>query len=59
MAQQGEAQFEGDHGVVEDCIFESTNSSGATFAARGLTVRRCAFQDNGQLGFGAAVRTTC
>src|SRR5262249_28912764 len=37
-----------------DCAFESTNSSGATFAARGLAVRRCVFRDNGQLGFGAA-----
>ncbi len=54
MAQQGAARFEGDHGVIEDCTFESTNSSGATFAARGLVVRRCLFRDNGQLGFGAA-----
>jgi hypothetical protein len=53
MAQHGAAKFEGDHGVVEDCIFESTNSSGATFTARDLTVRRCIFQNNGQLGFGA------
>ena len=54
MAQQGAARFEGDHGVIEDCGFESMNSSGATFAARGLIVRRCVFRDNGQLGFGAA-----
>ena len=54
MAQQGAALFEGDHGVVEDCVFESMNSSGATFAAAGLVVRRCVFQENGQLGFGAA-----
>ncbi len=54
MAQHGAAQFEGDHGVVDDCTFESTNSSGATFSARGLIVRRCTFRDNGQLGFGAA-----
>ena len=54
MAQQGAARFEGDHGVIEDCTFESTNSSGATFAATGLIVRRCVFRDNGQLGFGAA-----
>jgi nitrous oxidase accessory protein NosD len=54
MAQQGATRFEGDHGVIEDCIFESTNSSGATFAARGLIVRRCVFRGNGQLGFGAA-----
>ena len=53
MAQHGAVQIEGDHGVVEDCIFESMNSSGATFAAEGLIVRRCVFQNNGQLGFGA------
>ena len=53
MAQQGAVQIEGDHGVVEDCIFESMNSSGATFAAKDLIVRRCVFQNNGQLGFGA------
>ncbi len=53
MAQHGAVQIEGDHGVVEDCVFESMNSSGATFAAEGLVVRRCVFQNNGQLGFGA------
>ena len=53
MAQHGAALFEGDHGVVEDCVFESMNSSGATFSACNLIVRRCVFQDNGQLGFGA------
>jgi hypothetical protein len=54
QAQQGAARFEGAHGVVEDCVFESTNSCGASFVAENLTVRRCVFQDNGQLGFGAA-----
>ncbi len=54
MAQHGAALFEGNHGVIEDCTFESMNSSGATFAGRGLVVRRCVFRDNGQLGFGAA-----
>ncbi|MDG3002744.1 right-handed parallel beta-helix repeat-containing protein [Paludisphaera mucosa] len=54
MAQHGAAIFEGDQGLVEDCIFEAMNSSGATFAAPNLTVRRCAFRGNGQLGFGAA-----
>jgi hypothetical protein len=53
MAQRGAVVISGDHGVVEDCVFESMNSSGATFAAAGLIVRRCTFQDNGQLGFGA------
>jgi hypothetical protein len=54
MAQHGAAQFEGDRGVVEDCVFESMNSEGATFAAEGLVVRRCIFQNNGQLGFHAS-----
>jgi hypothetical protein len=53
MAQQGAVLVSGAHGVVEECVFESMNSSGATFAAAGLIVRRCLFQDNGQLGFGA------
>ena len=54
MAQHGAARFEGDHGVVEDCVFEATNSVGATFVAADLTVRRCTFRANGQLGFGAS-----
>jgi hypothetical protein len=33
MAQHGAAAFEGDHGVIEDCSFESMISSGAMFAA--------------------------
>jgi hypothetical protein len=52
-AQHGAVLIEGDHGVIEDCVFELMNSSGATLAAGGLIVRRCIFQDNGQLGFGA------
>ena len=54
MAQQGAAQFSGWHDVVQDCIFERTNGSGATFAAPDQTVERCTFQENGQLGFGSA-----
>ena len=54
MAQQGAAQFAGDHGFVEDCVFESMNSCGASFLAKDLIVRRCVFQENGQLGFAAA-----
>jgi parallel beta-helix repeat protein len=52
-AQQGAVQFSGDHVIVEDCTFEYTNASGATFAGKDLTVRSCTFQHNGQLGFGA------
>jgi hypothetical protein len=54
MAQRGMAQFSGAGAVVEDCIFEFANSAGATFTAPDITVRRCAFRDNGQLGFGAS-----
>lgn len=53
MAQHGAVEFEGGHGIVEDCVFESMNSIGATFSTPDLTVRRCVFQNNGQLGFGA------
>ena len=53
-AQEGTGQFGGAHDVVEDCVFERTNGNGATFTAPDITVRRCTFQDNGQLGFGAA-----
>ncbi|HRT51436.1 MAG TPA: right-handed parallel beta-helix repeat-containing protein [Anaerohalosphaeraceae bacterium] len=52
-AQQGAVEFAGDHGRVEDCVFEYTNASGAEFRGQGLLVSRCTFQHNGQLGFGA------
>ena len=53
-AQQGAAQFSGDHITVEDCTFEYTNASGATFTGEDMIVRNCTFQHNGQLGFGAS-----
>jgi hypothetical protein len=53
-AQQGAAQFQGPHSLVENCVFECTNASGASFLAPDLVVRRCRFEENGQLGFGAA-----
>lgn len=52
-AQQGAVQFSGDHVTVEDCTFEYTNASGATFTGKNMIVRNCTFQQNGQLGFGA------
>jgi hypothetical protein len=52
-AQQGAAQFRGDHNVIEDCVFERTNGCGGVFGGEGVVVRNCTFQDNGQLGFGA------
>jgi parallel beta-helix repeat protein len=42
-----------DHITVEDCIFEHTNASGATFTGKNIVIRNCTFQHNGQLGFGA------
>ncbi|MCW3099272.1 MAG: hypothetical protein JWL77_4890 [Chthonomonadaceae bacterium] len=40
--------------VVEDCVFERANSSGASLSGQGHLFRRCVFQDNGQLGFGTS-----
>lgn len=53
QAQSGATQFKGRGDEILDCIFERTNSSGATFLAPDQVVRGCTFQDNGQLGFGA------
>jgi hypothetical protein len=53
-AQHGAVEFSGNNLTVEDCIFEYTNSSGASFRGKDITVRRCTFQHNGQLGFGAS-----
>jgi len=52
-AQQGAAQFRGDHNVIEDCIFERTNGSGVVLGGESVVVRNCTMQDNGQIGFGA------
>ena len=54
-AQQGALQIRGAHDVVQDCVIERTNGNGASFSAPDVTVERCTFQDNGQLGFGAAL----
>lgn len=53
-AQQGAVAFSGGHILVENCVFEHTNSSGAEFSGQDITVRNCTFQHNGQLGFGAS-----
>jgi hypothetical protein len=53
MAQQGAVVLAGSHDVLEDCIMESMNASGATFSGPQQVVRRCTFRDNGQIGFGA------
>ncbi len=53
QAQRGAAQFSGRGDTVEDCIFERMNSSGALFSGPDQVVKRCTFQDNGQIGFSA------
>jgi hypothetical protein len=53
-AQHGAVELSGNHLAVEDCIFEYTNASSASFRGEDITVRRCTFQHNGQLGFGAS-----
>ncbi|MDQ3815312.1 MAG: right-handed parallel beta-helix repeat-containing protein, partial [Armatimonadota bacterium] len=53
QAQQAAAQFHGRHDVVVDCVFEHMNSIGAGFFAPDQIVRRCTFQDNGQMGWSA------
>jgi hypothetical protein len=53
-AQQGAVQLSGDHIAVENCTFEYTNASGASFTGKEIVVRNCTFQHNGQLGFGAS-----
>ncbi len=53
LAQRGAAIFAGRGAVVEDCVFERTNSIGAQFRAEDIVVRRSVFAENGQLGFSA------
>jgi hypothetical protein len=54
MAQRGAVVLVGRHGLMEDCVIEMVNASGATFRGEDLIIRRCVFRDNGQLGFGAS-----
>ena len=54
MAQHGAIVLAGRHDVMEDCVVEAMNTSGATFTGEDMVIRRCEFRDNGQLGFGAA-----
>ncbi|MDF2440610.1 MAG: hypothetical protein JWN98_1594 [Abditibacteriota bacterium] len=53
QAQQAAAQFRGKSNVIEDCVFERVNSIGAGFYGEDQIVRRCTFQDNGQMGWSA------
>jgi hypothetical protein len=52
-AQEAATAFTGRGDVVEHCIFERMNAGGAAFGAPDQIVRRCIFQENGQLGFAA------
>ena len=53
MAQHGAVALAGRHNVLQDCVIEAMNASGATFTGEDAVARRCVFRDNGQLGFGA------
>jgi hypothetical protein len=53
MAQHGAVVLAGQHSLMEDCVVEAMNASGAAFTGADAIVRRCVFRDNGQLGFGA------
>ncbi len=52
-AQQGAVQWKGRGDTMEDCIIERTNGIGASFTAPNQIVRRCAFEQNGQMGWAA------
>jgi hypothetical protein len=54
MAQHGAVVLAGRHNVMEDCVIEAMNASGAGFIGEDAVVRGCVFRDNGQLGFGAS-----
>ena len=53
-AQHGAVLMAGQGGLLQDCVVESMNASGAAFLNQDIVVRRCTFRDNGQLGFGAS-----
>ena len=52
-AQNGMAKWTGAFDSVEDCIFQDSNGAGAAFNGPDMTVSRCTFADNGQLGWRA------
>lgn len=54
MAQHGAVALAGRHDILEDCVVEEMNATGASFTGEDATVRRCVFRDNGQLGFGGS-----
>lgn len=52
-AQHGAVDVRGSHNLLEDCVVERMNASGASFVGPNHVARRCVFRENGQLGFGA------
>jgi len=50
-AQMGAVTIVGDHCLLEDCILERMNASGAALVGTGIVVRRCIFRENGWSGF--------
>ena len=52
-AQNGMAKFSGQFDSITDCSFLNSNGAGANFLDSDITVRRCTFADNGQLGWSA------
>ena len=53
QAQAGMALFKGRFNTIEDCVFEWANTIGARFEGEDISVRRCTFSDNGQMGWAA------
>lgn len=53
MAQRAAVILAGKSNLMEDCVVEQMNSSGALFRGEEVIVRRCVFRENGQLGFSA------
>ena len=55
-AQNPAVLIQGDGNVLEDCIVERANGSGAVFVGKGIVARRCVFRDNGWTGFDATAQ---
>jgi len=58
---QGDAMFRiiGNHNIIEDCSVEWAAGSGFALNGDFNLVRRCIFNNNGQIGFGAARSDYC
>lgn len=53
-AQQGLAEFKGNHSQVDDCVFEWSNGVGVAMSGSDITLRRCVIQEAGCEGFAAS-----